>query len=155
MAVCVGVRVCVGEAVAVGVFVGLAVLVAVKVGVLVAADSVCVAVAVCVTVAVGVRVGVKVGVKVGVSVAAPPCVSMISCGSFADSRLARLRAVLFVVDRARLKTPLPVMKAVTSSVVQVLALTFPEEPSPLPGAGALLKLMPVSLQVLSLTPNAW
>ena len=85
----------VGVAVAEGVAVGKLGLVAVGVGVLVA-------------VLVGVKVAVRVGVNVGIAVD-PPCVSMISWGEFApDSRLAKLIALLLVVVRARLKTPLPV-----------------------------------------------
>ena len=46
--------------------------------------------------------------------------------------------VLLVVVRARLNVPLLVMKLVTSTVVQVLAVTAPEEPIRRPTAGALL-----------------
>lgn len=56
----------------------------------------------------------------------------------ADSRLAKLMEVLLVVVRARLNTPLPVMKLVTSTVVQVLAVTAPDEPIRPPTEGALL-----------------
>ena len=44
---------------------------------------------------------------------------------------------------------MPVIYAVTSTVVQALALNVPEEPHELARAGALLEVMPVSVQVLS------
>jgi hypothetical protein len=109
-------------------------------------------------VAVGVKAGVGVEVRVGVKVAVgpgPPPVSRMSCGAFApDWRLARLMAVLLLVVTARLKAPFPVMNEVTSMVFQVFALIEPEEPSTLPTAGALLKLMVDSVQVLFVTPRA-
>lgn len=150
-----------GVRVGVGVELGVGVDVAAWVGVGVAeAMAVGVGVEVATEVGVGVNVGVEVGapVAVGVSVAVgtgPPPVSMINCGAFApDSRLARLMAVLLSVVTARLKTPFPVMNEVTSIVFQVLAVTDPEEPSTLPTAGALLKLIVDSVQVLFMTPRA-
>jgi hypothetical protein len=151
VAVWVGVGVGEGLKVAVGVAVAGWVGVGVTVGVDVPA-----------TVAVGVKIGVEVEVGapvgVGMNVAVgpgPPPVSMMSCGAFApDWRLARLMAVLLLVVTARLKVPFPVMNEVTSIVFQVFALTDPEEPRTLPTAGALLKLMVDSVQVLFVTPQA-
>src|SRR3990170_183879 len=75
---------------------------------------------------VGVGLGVAVEVGVGVGVPATP-VSTISCGAFADSRLPRLRAVVWEVVSARLTTPLPATSDVTSSSYQFPLRTGPEE----------------------------
>ena len=66
-------------------------------------------------------------------------VSITSCGAVAPvSRLARLNAVLFVVVRARLTTPLPLMRGVISTVVHTPVPKAPEEPATLPTAGELV-----------------
>ena len=59
----------------------------------------------------------------------PMPVSMISCGLFEDSRLARLIPVALGVVRPKVKEPSPVTYAVTSTVDQVFAVTAPDIPT--------------------------
>ena len=80
-------------------------------------------------------------------------VSITSCGGFAPSRLIRLKAVLFVVVSAILKVPLPVISGVMSTLVHTPEAKEPDVPLTVPTAGALEKLMLVSLQELSVTPR--
>jgi hypothetical protein len=78
-----------------------------------------------------------------------------NCGASAPvSRLAILMAVELVVVTAMLIVPLPLTKEVTLMLTKVLAvLTAPDEPANGPStAGALLKVMVVSPQLVSLTP---
>jgi hypothetical protein len=58
--------------------------------------------------------------------------------------------VLFVVDRPKLKVPLPAIAAVTFTLIHVPALIAPELPSLIvPNGGALALARAVSAQVLS------
>ena len=70
------------------------------------------------------------------------------------SRLARLMAVELVVVTAMLIVPLPVTKEVIAMLTKVLAvLIAPEDPAKGPSiAGALLKVMLFSTQLVLLTP---
>jgi hypothetical protein len=82
-----------------------------------------------------------------------------NCGGFAPCRLERLNAVVLVVVKTRLTNPPSSIKVenssdVTSTEVQPMALTFPEEPVLVVAAGgALFQLIPPSVQVLSSTPK--
>ena len=73
----------------------------------------------------------------GTATAAPPDQVITSWGAFAPlSRDESARAVLLVVESPKLTSPLPVTAEVTSTLVQVLAATFPELPSLAPKGGA-------------------
>jgi len=84
--------------------------------------------------------GAAVALFVGVLVGTLPFEeTKTSCGALApDSRLAKLSAVLLVVVSPTLSSPFPVTSAVTSTDVQALAATPPDDPTLLPMAGALL-----------------
>lgn len=67
------------------------------------------------------------------------CVSITSCGAVElVSRLERLKAVLLVVVRAKLTSPLLLINGVTSTVVQTPVPNAPEEPITLPKDGELV-----------------
>ena len=139
-------------AVAVGVLEGIAVNVgeAVAVGVLVGVGE-------GPNVGVGVLVGVFVGTPVAEGVAVLiNWVSITSCGALAPvSRLERLKAVLLVVVRAKLTSPLLLISGVTSTVVQTPVPKAPEEPITSPKAGELVKLMANSPHELSVRLRTW
>ncbi len=87
-----------------------------------------------------VTVGViaDVGVLLGVGVTALVEVWMISWGWFeVASRLLKFMIVLLVVLTATSNVPFPVIREVTSTVVQLPEAKLPEEPINEPTAGAL------------------
>jgi hypothetical protein len=78
--------------------------------------------------------------------------STMSEGLLLDSRLPRLIAVEVEVLSAKLKVPLPLTSRVTSTLVHCPALRGPEEPATVAeGGGALVYLIPFSVQLLSAT----
>jgi hypothetical protein len=98
---------------------------------------------------VGSGVGVGVGVDVGVGVGTLS-VSTISCGSFADSLLARLSAVVCVVFNPKLTRPLPPTSEVTSRSYVTPAVTGPDEATAAGAiAGALVYVILASFQTIS------
>ncbi len=64
------------------------------------------------------------------AITAAGAVVMTSCGDVAPvSRLDIARAVLLVVSSMKLTGPLPRTRDVTSTAIQVLAMTGPDEPA--------------------------
>ena len=92
-----------------------------------------------------------VGSLVGGLLGAEPVQPITSCGGLALSRDESDTAVALVVDRPKQYVPLPVIAAVTSTLVQVPAVILPELPSLVPNGGALADVIVVSPQEQSAT----